>query len=471
MSIAGIPIDTVVRQELQNFLLDNSRLMSHSSGLRYRASPDGEKNQSLKPVPWGKSIWGTLDETGEWLKVKPGRYLPVRVDGVEVLKVVPDASGYVSEEKEDAKDCRLGSLKVPDKFRPAAEQSSVNGSTGSWYQIVAERVALRQGPSLGAPAITSLRRGASLELFGWDETRQWRECLEPRTMLQGWLLLEHPQLGPLARPQRFADGAESGAESGAWRPGPALCDAAAEGRLEDLRCFLQDTQVTVVDCQGRRPLVLSACYNHLPCAVHLLEAGADAREALEECERRGVELDVMAAALLTAMAGGKANPSALQLMLNRLEGRERSMAEAMLARREPGRGMSKAELVDAMDKAGLEEVATEAPPDSPLNRAAEGKEAEPVTEAPGVLYEVAYQAIWIRQLPDSKSEKLTKRMKSDRFRLLDFDETGNWGRLKVVLTSGEVDGWVMLQHPDLGELIRKCEDDDDTGGLLKPEEL
>ena len=28
-------------------------------------------------------------------------YLPVRVDGVEVLKVVPDASGYVSEEKEE----------------------------------------------------------------------------------------------------------------------------------------------------------------------------------------------------------------------------------------------------------------------------------------------------------------------------------------------------------------------------------
>ena len=52
-------------------------------------------------------------------------------------------------------------------------------------------------------------------------------------MLQGWLLLEHPQLGPLARPQGRADG---GAEAGAaWRPGPALCDAAAEGRLEDLR--------------------------------------------------------------------------------------------------------------------------------------------------------------------------------------------------------------------------------------------
>ena len=120
---AGIPIDTVARRDLQNFLVDNrrwsmilrmwkkaignmwvwhkydkscivvlicvvlshffderkghvpswGRLMSHSSGLRYRASPDGEKNQVLKPVPWGQSIWGTLDETGQWLKVKPGR--------------------------------------------------------------------------------------------------------------------------------------------------------------------------------------------------------------------------------------------------------------------------------------------------------------------------------------------------------------------------------------------------------------
>ena len=131
-------------------------------------------------------------------------------------------------------------------------------------------------------------------------------------------------------------------------------------------------------------------------------------------------------------------------------------------------------------------------------------------------------------------------MKHDRFRLLHLDDTGNWGKLKardrsicsnpqkcyefrlqVVLSEGEVEGWVMLHHPDLGELIRtrhigtvsnrqtasrsfasslkcrfqdvlrrirpsalqwksltgsslpcrRCEDDDDRGGLLKPEEL
>lgn len=27
-------------------------------------------------------------------------------------------------------------------------------------------------------------------------------------------------------------------------------------------------------------------------------------------------------------------------------------------------------------------------------------------------------------------------------------------QLQVTLTSGEVDGWVMLHHPDLGDLIR-----------------
>jgi len=462
MSIAGIPIDTIARREFQTFLVDNSQLMSQSSGLRYRASPAGEKNQALKPVPWGQKVSGILDDAGEWLKVKAGRYLPVQVDGVEVLKLVPDMKSTELSD-EDPQEPRLGSLKVPEKFRPAPP--AVISGSGSCYQISAERVAVREGPSLGAAAITSLRRGASLELFGWDETRQWRQCLDPRTMLQGWVVLEHQELGLLVRPAK-----RKGLMR--WQP-MALCDAAAEGRVDDLRCFLKDTQVNVVDGDGRRPLTLSAMENQLPCAVHLLEAGADAREALDDCERRSVQLDVLPAALLTAMAGGNANPAALQLMLKSLEPPERHMAEVLLARRAPGPGMSKAQLVDAMDKA-LEEMATEAPPTPQGGIGAPMEPTEPISEAAGqngVLYEVCYQSVWIRQAPDSKSEKVTKRMKKDRFRLFDFDETGNWGKLKVTLTSGEVDGWVMLHHPDLGDLIRTCEDDDDRGGLLKPEEL
>ena len=33
--------------------------------------------------------------------------------------------------------------------------------------------------------------GASLELFGWDETRQWRECLEPRRGFLGDFSTKH----------------------------------------------------------------------------------------------------------------------------------------------------------------------------------------------------------------------------------------------------------------------------------------
>ncbi|CAK8987056.1 Putative fumarate reductase [Durusdinium trenchii] len=253
--------------------------------------------------------------------------VPVRVDGIEVLKALPEAEDPSEEEENSIQGQFLGSLKVPEKFRPASEAQAEELGQGSWYQIAADRVALREGPSLGAAAVSSLRRGASLELFGWDETRTWRKCLEPRTMLQAWVLLEHPELGPLLRP--------SSSSGTGWRPMP-LCDAAAEGRLEDMRHFLLDTQAAgTVDWQGRSPLALSASCNQLSCTVRLLEAGADAREALEDCERRHEELDVLPAALLTAMAGGKANQSALQLLLKRLDPPERNVAEAMLNRREP----------------------------------------------------------------------------------------------------------------------------------------
>ena len=31
--------------------------------------------EALRPLAWGRCVWGTLDPTGAWLKVKPGRNL------------------------------------------------------------------------------------------------------------------------------------------------------------------------------------------------------------------------------------------------------------------------------------------------------------------------------------------------------------------------------------------------------------
>ncbi|CAE7512955.1 unnamed protein product, partial [Symbiodinium sp. CCMP2456] len=120
-------------------------------------------------------------------------------------------------------------------------------------------------------------------------------------------------------------------------------------------------------------------------------------------------------------------------------------------------------------------------PELPGALGAVAKAAEVQTEAErsapkatpklGVLYEVVYDAIWIRREPNAKGDKLTKRVKNDRLRVLGLDETQNWGKVHVNVREGELEGWVMLQHEELGELIRTCADDDDEGGLLKPASL
>ena len=55
-----------------------------------------------------------------------------------------------------------------------------------------------------------------------------------RTMLQGWVVLEHQELGLLVRPAK-----RKGLMR--WQP-MALCDAAAEGRVDDLRLEFWETE-------------------------------------------------------------------------------------------------------------------------------------------------------------------------------------------------------------------------------------
>ncbi|CAE7510692.1 unnamed protein product, partial [Symbiodinium necroappetens] len=162
--LAGIPIESLPKRQLEPFLVDNSLLASHSAGLRYRSARDlVDKNQALKSARWGSVVWGVLDEDGQWLKVKAGRYLPVHIGGIQVLKVLPSAPPREDSEDEDKQiaepQTRLGTLKVPSMFRPVTEDASIEAlGHGAWYHVVAERVAVREGPSLGAAAVSSLRR-------------------------------------------------------------------------------------------------------------------------------------------------------------------------------------------------------------------------------------------------------------------------------------------------------------------------
>ncbi|CAL1133099.1 unnamed protein product [Cladocopium goreaui] len=150
----------------QRFLVDNSLLRSDSSGLRYRFSPDGDKNRALKPVAWGRCVWGVLNDTQTWLKVKAGRYLPVTVQGCSVLKLQLDDPEPFEEEVEEI----LWITPLKSLIGP-----------GSCYEIAAEKAALRRGPSFNAATIIWLSQGEAVQLFGWDESWRWRQCLEPRT--------------------------------------------------------------------------------------------------------------------------------------------------------------------------------------------------------------------------------------------------------------------------------------------------
>ncbi|CAL1146191.1 unnamed protein product [Cladocopium goreaui] len=97
----------------QRFLVDNSLLRSDSSGLRYCTSLDGDKNPALKPVAWGHCVWGVLNDTQTWLKVKAGRRLDV-LDTYPPPPQFPPAVLRASCPAETVQGCSVLKLQLDD---------------------------------------------------------------------------------------------------------------------------------------------------------------------------------------------------------------------------------------------------------------------------------------------------------------------------------------------------------------------
>ncbi len=71
-------------------------------------------------------------------------------------------------------------------------------------------------------------------------------------------------------------------------------------------------------------------------------------------------------------------------------------------------------------------------------------------------YKVVYDAVGVRLAPSTTAASLTRRLKGDVLNVLEIASVDGaaWGRVEVTLMEGRRTGWMLLRHPDLGELLR-----------------
>ncbi|CAE7793520.1 Bard1, partial [Symbiodinium sp. CCMP2592] len=80
---------------------------------------------------------------------------------------------------EDPKACLAGKFTQAAGYKGEVEEEPRKLETGQMYEVVANFVAVRKLPSLEAPFVRRLKKGAKVEMFEWDKTRRWRRvCIE-----------------------------------------------------------------------------------------------------------------------------------------------------------------------------------------------------------------------------------------------------------------------------------------------------
>ncbi|CAE7570322.1 unnamed protein product [Symbiodinium natans] len=312
------PVKAAPQKQL--FVVDNLQLRSKSNGIRYRCSPDlGDKHS--KVALFGSRIQGT-PYGGCWIQVG-SRFLPTHIGGAEVLRPIEEGSTEGIAVEAPSKDVKeqdklLGQMlfgradtdagyidqrqqeKSPARTLIRPETSMTDTpllpvGDGAVYEVLYERVAIRSAASTTSTTLEIKQKGEDLELFEWDSTRKWRRCAaDARATTVGWVLLDHPEFGPLVRPK--------GAPLCA-RPLEPLCAAAAEGQLGELKRFLgEGHDPCACDAGGMSALALAALADARDCAVHLIEAGAVTTTAAGDAAIRNAGSDNVRA-LIQALLG------------------------------------------------------------------------------------------------------------------------------------------------------------------------
>ena len=334
----------------------------------------------------------------------------------------------------------------PPRCRPAEL------GTGVVYEVVGARAVNRAAPSLEATILGCKVQGKLVELFEWDETRRWRRHVDAITYVSGWMMLDHPELGPLLRPHGLR-----------FQPAPLepLCEAAREGDVAQLERFLASgSEVDVRGAGDRTPLMLAAAAGRGDACVLLVgaRANATARGADDGMTALQLAADEPTRCLLGLLTGQAWDPVRLPAALAQLRPDIRLQVEAAL-QKQAAQAAAAAEAVQRAMR-----TATLAPLDAPAeaDAAAAAAEALPALGVPPAPHEVVVGTCAIRSAPSMDAGAVGARRRGQVVDLCGYDASGAWRRLAPRALGDGRDGWMLLRHVQLGALLRPLHPEEDA---------
>ncbi|CAE7614302.1 unnamed protein product [Symbiodinium sp. CCMP2456] len=447
-------------QEKQLFVVENLQLRSKSNGIRYRCSPDLADKHS-KVALFGSRIKG-IPYGGCWIQVG-SRFLPTHIGGAEVLRPVEEGSaegiatepadedvkeqdkllgqmlfgrsevdaGYIDQRQHDKSPTRIArNLIRPETSMTDAPLLSVGD--GAVYEVLYDRVAIRSAASTTSTTLEIKQKGETLELFEWDPSRKWRRCAaDALATTAGWVLLDHPEFGPLVRPQGGPLCA---------RPLEPLCAAASEAQLGELKRFLNEgLDPRVCDAGGISALTLAAQADARDCAIHLIEAGAVTTAAAGDAAIRNAS-SAGTRVLIQALLGHIVeDDAALQDALGDLTLEARLAADRILEQLSEAEAEAEARRSGPGDAERTQPAAGETTAVEP-----EGQPKLPRRKG-GKLHEVLHKAVAVRYLPSTTADMVGTRILGQLVELFEESADGKWRKMEDA-ESGE-EGWMLLQHP------------------------
>lgn len=396
----------------------------------------------------------------QWLKVGD-LYLPLKVDGKDVTMMVTDDDGVIKSEN-PAKQWEGWKQPVPQDT-PARPRGS-----GVLYEVVHTQVFGRPAPSLAAPVQSVKKKGASVELFEFDETREWRQGLDDYTNLLCWWRLDHEEWGPLLRPQGKPFSAQ---------PMEPLCVAADENLVGDLQRFLdQGVEPDVYDVTGRTPLMIAVEANSLECCILLVEGGASARL---RCKPPSPHAGKDVVEIAEAVASWR-TLNLMRAIIGHVNFDRSQVDTTLMFHLHPDYQEIVDRLVDTAETRFMsmtEEIPSNHSPSKPkslvpsdllaqdlLDAHEDDHETEDVQqsvrrqEKSGTPHAVMLKNVFVRREPSLESERIGVWQSGDVVEVLGFDESGHWGLIDHELFPGHsVPGWMMVHHEQHGNLLRPLE--------------